>query len=245
MSQGCWTFFHPHGYTKEFASQLLYPMLSVVCTCSYAAVDAYPASIVVDYFANKYGLSGAQLRAYEGTRDVVDRIASGYRWQLLERREKTAAVERKRGVEALNVNRYVTARLDGGRRPLGEAGRAGKFFSYAHVKYLHGLSAELCAKEAFEVHLLCTEHLTEELHRLGRVFTGQDIRARKSNSRSKEQPITWVAASRIDADLAARLRTLYREDDMIHEWVCSRYSSTQATPGQNSSASGTHLHARA
>ena len=178
-------------------------------------------------------------------RDVVDRIASGYRWQLLERREKTAAVERKRGVEALNVNRYVTARLDGGRRPLGEAGRAGKFFSYAHVKYLHGLSAELCAKEAFEVHLLCTEHLTEELHRLGRVFTGQDIRARKSNSRSKEQPITWVAASRIDADLAARLRTLYREDDMIHEWVCSRYSSTQATPGQNSSASGTHLHARA
>jgi predicted NAD/FAD-binding protein len=37
-------------------------------------VEAYPASIVVDYFANKYGLSGAQCRAYEGTRDVVDRI---------------------------------------------------------------------------------------------------------------------------------------------------------------------------
>ena len=66
-------FLERHGYTKEFASCLLYPMLSVVCTCSYAAVDAYPASIVVDYFANKYGLSGAQCRAYEGTRDVVDR----------------------------------------------------------------------------------------------------------------------------------------------------------------------------
>lgn len=67
-------FLERHGYTKEFAAYLLYPMLSVVCTCSYAAVDAYPASIVVDYFANKYGLSGAQCRAYEGTRDVVARI---------------------------------------------------------------------------------------------------------------------------------------------------------------------------
>ena len=98
---------------------------------------------------------------------------------------------------------------------------------------------------ANDTHACSTLFGHEELHRLGRVFTGQDIRARKSNSRSKEQPITWVAASRIDADLAARLRTLYREDDMIHEWVCSRYSSTQATPGQNSSASGTHSHARA
>lgn len=68
------TFLAAHGYSKEFASSLLYPMLSVVCTCSYAAVDAYPASIVVDYFANKYGLSGAQLRAFEGTRDVVERF---------------------------------------------------------------------------------------------------------------------------------------------------------------------------
>jgi predicted NAD/FAD-binding protein len=68
------TFLERHGYSKEFATCLLYPMLSVVCTCSYASVEAYPASIVVDYFANKYGLSGAQCRAYEGTRDVVDRI---------------------------------------------------------------------------------------------------------------------------------------------------------------------------
>ena len=65
------------GYSPEFGTELLYPMLSVVCTCSYAAVAAYPAAIVVDYFANKYGLSGAQCRAYEGTRDVVDRLTAG------------------------------------------------------------------------------------------------------------------------------------------------------------------------
>ena len=65
-----------HGYSKEFARDLLYPMLSVVCTCSYAAVDAYPAPIIVDYFCNKYGLSGAQCRAYEGTRDVVARLTA-------------------------------------------------------------------------------------------------------------------------------------------------------------------------
>ena len=69
-------FLHVHGYSKEFATQLLYPMLSVVCTCSYSAVEAYPASIVIDYFANKYGLSGAQCRAYEGTRDVVRRLTA-------------------------------------------------------------------------------------------------------------------------------------------------------------------------
>jgi len=69
-------FLKAEGYSEEFATQLLYPMLSVVCTCSYAAVAAYPASIVIDYFANKYGLSGSQCRAYEGTRDVVTRLTA-------------------------------------------------------------------------------------------------------------------------------------------------------------------------
>ncbi|KAL1504482.1 hypothetical protein AB1Y20_010887 [Prymnesium parvum] len=64
------------GYSAEFSAALLLPMLSVVCTCSYRAVEAYPAEIVVDYFAGKYGLSGAQCRAYGGTRDVVARLTA-------------------------------------------------------------------------------------------------------------------------------------------------------------------------
>lgn len=69
-------FLSKHGYPAAFATDMLYPMLSVVCTCSYAAVAEYPARIVVDYFAAKYGLSGAQCRAYEGTRDVVARLTA-------------------------------------------------------------------------------------------------------------------------------------------------------------------------
>ena len=72
-------FLTEHGYSSEFAAELLYPMLSVVCTCSYKAVAAYPAQIIVDYFGNKYGFSGAQCRAYGGTRDVVDRLTAPVR----------------------------------------------------------------------------------------------------------------------------------------------------------------------
>ena len=95
-------FLAKHHYPDAFATDLLYPMLSVVCTCSYAAVAAYPARIVVDYFADKYGLSGAQCRAYEGTRDVVARL--------------TAPVERV--VTSANVER-VDAAASGGRRAKG------------------------------------------------------------------------------------------------------------------------------
>ena len=69
-------FLADNSYPPEFGAELLYPMLSVVCTCSYAAVAAYPARIIIDYFANKYGLSGAQCRAYGGTRDVVARLTA-------------------------------------------------------------------------------------------------------------------------------------------------------------------------
>ena len=41
------------GYSASFGPDLLYPMLSVVCTCSYEAVLAYPAALIVDYFADK------------------------------------------------------------------------------------------------------------------------------------------------------------------------------------------------
>jgi len=52
-------FLDKHDYSEEFAAELLYPMLSIVCTCSFKAVQQYPAQLIVDYFANKYGLSGA------------------------------------------------------------------------------------------------------------------------------------------------------------------------------------------
>ena len=71
------SFLKLHGYPKEFATDLLLPMLSVVCTCSFAAVEEYPAAFVVDYFADKYGLSGAQCRAIDGTKAVAERLSAG------------------------------------------------------------------------------------------------------------------------------------------------------------------------
>jgi hypothetical protein len=44
------------GYTQPFLDELFYPMLSVVCTCSYDACAAYPAGVALDYFA-KHGVS--------------------------------------------------------------------------------------------------------------------------------------------------------------------------------------------
>lgn len=68
-------FLAANGYAQAFGPDLLYPMLSVVCTCSYASVRTYPAALIVDYFAGKYGLSGAQCRAHEGTREAVAKLA--------------------------------------------------------------------------------------------------------------------------------------------------------------------------
>lgn len=67
------------GYTSEFSELLLYPMLSVVCTCSYVAVSRYPADIIVDYMAVGWTLlaSRAHLRAYTGTKDVVTKLTEG------------------------------------------------------------------------------------------------------------------------------------------------------------------------
>jgi len=42
-------------YSARFLGELFYPMLSIVCTCSYAACAAYPAGVALDYFA-KHGV---------------------------------------------------------------------------------------------------------------------------------------------------------------------------------------------
>jgi len=43
------------GYSQDFIGNLLYPMLTVVCTCSYKTLDNYPAEVIVAYY-NSYGV---------------------------------------------------------------------------------------------------------------------------------------------------------------------------------------------
>jgi predicted NAD/FAD-binding protein len=53
------------------------PWMSVVCTCTFEAVSAYPAEILVDYVAGPRGtvLGSSMQRATAGTADVVLRFS--------------------------------------------------------------------------------------------------------------------------------------------------------------------------
>ena len=66
-------------YSRSFYEDFLLPMLSVVCTCSFEAVGAYPAEVLVDYLAGKadeFRFGAYTERAVSGTKDVVRRLSS-------------------------------------------------------------------------------------------------------------------------------------------------------------------------
>ncbi len=62
------------GFTREFVEMFLYPTLSsTVCTCSYAALDDYPARTMLQSLKNLTDETNL-LRAKFGTGDVVQRL---------------------------------------------------------------------------------------------------------------------------------------------------------------------------
>ena len=63
------------GYSKAFIERLMLPTLAAVGTCSYAAAAAYPASVVIDFFAG--GLLFNRIRrAKHGADDAIERLLS-------------------------------------------------------------------------------------------------------------------------------------------------------------------------
>jgi predicted NAD/FAD-binding protein len=62
------------GYSEAFVRKMLVPTLSGICTCSYEAVEAYPAGVIIDYLATR-SMKGVR-RAFGGAKDVVDKLAS-------------------------------------------------------------------------------------------------------------------------------------------------------------------------
>jgi predicted NAD/FAD-binding protein len=63
-------------FSAAFTDGFLLPTLAGICTCTYAAVRAFPAGVVLDYFAR--GLFNVPVqRARHGTQDVVDRLSAG------------------------------------------------------------------------------------------------------------------------------------------------------------------------
>lgn len=61
-------------YSRDFIEQFLYPSLSsTVCTCSYQALDNYPASVLLDAMIRLVKPEGL-FRTRYGTQDVVQRL---------------------------------------------------------------------------------------------------------------------------------------------------------------------------
>lgn len=59
-----------------FVDRLLMPALSVICTCSYGAVRAYPADLLLGFLASGVMLQGV-MRAEHGVEDIVARLVDG------------------------------------------------------------------------------------------------------------------------------------------------------------------------
>ncbi len=68
-------FLELHGYPELFREKFLYPVFAGICTCSYDAVRAMPAAVILDYLQS--GLVGSKMqRLAHGTEDVTERMAA-------------------------------------------------------------------------------------------------------------------------------------------------------------------------
>ncbi len=61
------------GFSTDFAEGFLIPTFATVCTCSTAAVRAYPARVILDYLTRGLTFGGVR-RVVLGTREVVHRL---------------------------------------------------------------------------------------------------------------------------------------------------------------------------
>lgn len=62
-----------HRFGRDFAEGFLIPTFATVCTCSNAAVRAYPARVILDYLTRGLTFGGVR-RVVLGTREVVRRL---------------------------------------------------------------------------------------------------------------------------------------------------------------------------
>ncbi|KAH9256346.1 hypothetical protein BASA81_005579 [Batrachochytrium salamandrivorans] len=66
------------SHSTEFYYELLMPMLSVVCTCTWDAVGQYPAEVLVDYMTGRsrqHPMGSTTMRATDGTVEIVRKLS--------------------------------------------------------------------------------------------------------------------------------------------------------------------------
>jgi predicted NAD/FAD-binding protein len=95
-------------FSAEFIDNIAIPMAALICTCSYDSVAAYPAAVLVDYFARSFMRWGGVQRATGGARDVVARLSVNCDVRLA----TPVASVRKRAADGALLVRAVGASAD-------------------------------------------------------------------------------------------------------------------------------------
>lgn len=73
-------YFDQRGYSAGFSNGIMMPMYAVMCTCSYDAIRAYPAEVIIDNLKTHMFFTGFQhiRRVTLGTREVVTRLSKNF-----------------------------------------------------------------------------------------------------------------------------------------------------------------------
>lgn len=91
-----------NGYSASFCEGFLYPAFSGICTCSDAAIRAYPARVVLEYLDSGLLLSAVR-RVTQGTQEVVQRLAADVRNLRLDT-EVIDVVAKENGAEVVTAH---------------------------------------------------------------------------------------------------------------------------------------------
>ncbi len=90
-------------YSRGFKEQVIYPVFSVICTCSYEAVRAYPAELIAEFLLALLGkaqlrrLRRGTLAVTEAVSKAVSHVECGVKIKRVWADETTANVEDEEG----------------------------------------------------------------------------------------------------------------------------------------------------
>jgi len=65
-----------YGYSDDFAETIILPSLAAMCTCSYDEVKAYPADMILTFFASR-AMNGVNM-VLGGSREVITKISKNF-----------------------------------------------------------------------------------------------------------------------------------------------------------------------
>lgn len=182
-------------FSTRFIDDFLLPTLAGICTCTYAAVRAFPASTVLDYYAR--GLFHQPVkRVRHGTIDVVTRMTAGVQHLRLGAAVETVA----RTAEAVAVR----------------AGGVDQVFDHVVIaaQANHALRMLQCSREEREA-LECFSYQASS------VLMHSDARLAPAN-RALWAPVNFILAPKTDMPMATiwmnTVHGSFGGEDVFQSW---------------------------